>query len=192
MFLEHGVVRDVGFTSGVIAAYLRKAPSERRSVASYDRQPVGSGSHVIKAIVPISHEFQPRKIVEFSITVKQRSHDSPFFLCLHIKDQTEREIFVVASEYLKSGLLRPGDQELKLSINTPWLAPGTYSVDGTLYSAGIIDLYRDACQFEISPNVANDEYSATSAKNAGPILASFSLNIAVQQIGGDSASFTAK
>lgn len=177
IYLKAGKLLMTGESNDVIARY-------QSDVAHHDEEPVsnpafrsGSGTHRIVELRPLSKEFSPRGPMEFLAKIRRHAPEGHFHFSMHFRDEWDVEVFAINSEYLEGLSLRPGDQEVAVRIETPWLPPGDYRADAYLHCNGIIDHWPDACRFRVGADVAVKGYSSASAKNAGKALADFQLQI---------------
>jgi lipopolysaccharide transport system ATP-binding protein len=136
----------------------------------------GTGTHRLEYVKPGVEEFPARTPMRFRAGIKQFREDAPFHYSLHFRNEADEEIFAINSEYLDGGSIPPGNREVEVVIESPWLPPGDYRVEAFLHSAGIIDHWPDACRFQVGSDVATLGYSLSSAKNAGKVLAAFRMN----------------
>ncbi len=177
IYLKSGEMQMSGESGEVIARY-------QSDVAHQDDGPVsnpafrsGSGTHRIQELRPATKEFAPRLPMEFLAKIRQHQPDGAFHFSMHFRDEWDVEVFAINSEYIESLSIRPGDQEIRVRIETPCLVPGDYRVDAYLHCNGIIDHWPDACRFRVGADVAVKGYSSASAKNAGKVLADFKLQV---------------
>jgi len=177
IYLKAGRMLLAGESGEVIAKY-------QSDVAHHDEEPVsnpafrsGSGTHRILELRPATKEFAPRGPMEFTAKIRRNAPEGPFHFSMHFRDEWDVEVFAINSEYLEGVSIRPGDQEITVRIETPWLLPGDYRADAYLHCNGIIDHWPDACRFRIGAGVAVRGYSSASVKNAGKALADFQLTV---------------
>ena len=177
IYLQSGKLLMTGECGAVIARYQSDVSHAGVEPVSNPAFRSGSGTHRIQEIRPASKEFAPRSPLEFLVSIRRHSPEGPFHFSMHFRDEWDVEVFAINSEYLEGLSLEPGDQEVTLRIETPWLPPGDYRADAYLHRHGIIDHWPDACRFHIGADVAVHGYSAASVKNAGKVLADFTLQV---------------
>ncbi len=195
LFVSHNLPAVAALcTKGILLKEGRMVLSDtaENAIAHYKRQGVvtegsgdtlaaaarsGTGTHRIESLNPLTPEFAARSAMTFRVKIAQLKEDAKFHLSLHFRDETDNEIFAVNTEYLDGATLEPGNRELDVIIDSPWLPPGDYRVEAFLHSAGIIDHWPDACRFHIGSDVATHGYSLASAKNAGQVLAAFRVQL---------------
>lgn len=137
----------------------------------------GTGTHRIETIIPAAEEFAAREPINFLTRIRRVRDEANFYLALNFIDETGHRVFGVTTEYLEDSASSQGDQEIEITIESPQLPPGTYRIDADLYSAGIVDLWENACQFRIAPDVAKNGFSGFSARQCGHVLANFTAEI---------------
>jgi len=172
IYLKSGRIELAGDVPTVLARYQGDfgeaidgghAPQYRR----------GTGSHRIERIEPSGGVFAAREPLVFRVSIKQHRDEGPFHIALHFRDKWDTEVFSIDTAYLDDGLLKPGNQELEIRIDSPWLFPGDFRIEAYLHIGGIVDHWPDACRFRVESDVAKFGYSLDSAKNKAHTLASF-------------------
>jgi len=175
VYLKSGEIVMTGESGAVIAKYQNDVVRAADEPAPDPARRSGSGTHRINEIKCAGSGFAPRKPMEFTASIRQHAPDGPFHFSMHFLDEWDTEVFAVNTEYLEGMSLQPGNREVTVRIQTPWLPPGDYRADAYLHCNGIIDHWPDACRFRIGAGVAVGGYSSISAKNAGKALAEFSM-----------------
>ncbi len=158
------------YNADVAAAAQSGAPQDYRTRR-------GTGSHRIESIVPAAEEFPARESMKFVTTIRRFRDEGPFYLALNFMDENGHRVFGVTTEYVEDRASLAGDQVVEIEIDSPQLPPGTYRIDADLYSAGIVDLFENACRFRIAPDVAKNGFSGFSARQCGHVLATFRADI---------------
>ncbi|MFA7345882.1 MAG: ABC transporter ATP-binding protein [Terrimicrobiaceae bacterium] len=177
IYLKSGKMAMSGESGPVISRYQGDVLRPGVEPVSNPAFRSGSGTHRIQEIRPAREEFPPRRPLEFEATIRRHSPEGPFHISMHFRDEWDVEVFAINTEYLEGGSLQPGDQEVTVRIESPWLPPGDYRADAYLHHNGIIDQWSDACRFRIGAGVAVKGYSSASGTNAGKALADFSVQI---------------
>ena len=180
ILLKSGSIAFQGSAQETLAFYAKEiADAASRSSSPEDiNRRKGSGTHRIEWVRPAAEEFPARGSLSFLTAIQRRRDDGVFYLALDFLDDTGRRVFVVTTEYLDNRVSHAGDQEIEIAIDSPWLPPGSYRVDANLYSVtGILDLFENACQFRIAPDVAKNGYSSFSARQCGQVLAAFRADV---------------
>lgn len=175
VYLKSGEIVMTGESGAVIAKYQNDVVRAADEPAPDPARRSGSGTHRIHEIKCVGGEFAPRKPMEFTASIRQHAPDGPFHFSMHFLDEWDTEVFAINTEYLEDMSVQPGNSEVNVRIQTPWLPPGDYRADAYLHCNGIIDHWPDACRFRIGAGVAVGGYSSISAKNAGKVLADFSM-----------------
>ncbi len=174
IYLKNGHLEAMGQTAPILQRYKDDAALAVEATATPAHRR-GSGTHRIATLTPLATEQPARAPLGFCAQIRQHAEDGPFHLSLHLRDEWDSEITALNTEYLERGALAPGDQEVRITLNTPWLPPGDYRVEAFLHSGGIIDHWPDACLFRVGSDVATLGYTHSSAHNAGLVLADFRL-----------------
>jgi lipopolysaccharide transport system ATP-binding protein len=175
--LQDGQLILTDTVENAIACYKKAGiTSEGNSVTLAATARSGTGTHRLESVIPVASEFPARTPLAFRARIKRYQEDARYHFSLHFRDEADNELFSINSEYLDGCSIEPGDREVEVVIDSPWLPPGDYRVEAFLHSAGIIDHWPDACRFHVGSDVATLGYSLASVKNAGKALAAFRLN----------------
>lgn len=176
LYLRSGHLVLAGDTDAILQEY--KNDVARTMETGGSEAPVyrrGSGTHRIVSLTPATPELPARGPLDFKAVIRQHQYDLPFHLSLHVRDEWDTKIFVVATDYLETCSLEPGDQEVSIRVSSPLLLPGDYRVEAFLYMGDIIDHWPDACHFRVGSDVAIHGYSHASVHNAGQVLSDFRI-----------------
>ena len=176
LYLRSGRLALAGDTGAILQEY--KNDVARTMEAGESETPVyrrGSGTHRIVSLTPATPELPARGPLDFKAVIRQHQYDLPFHLSLHVRDEWDTKIFVVATDYLETCSLEPGNQEVSIRVSSPLLLPGDYRVEAFLYMGDIIDHWPDACHFRVGSDVAIHGYSHASAHNPGQVLSDFRI-----------------
>jgi lipopolysaccharide transport system ATP-binding protein len=178
MVLKNGRLAFEGATRDALGFYHQEIAgvTENPTAEDRNRRP-GSGAHRLVSLRPAREEFPSRESVRFVAAIEMRRDEGAFNLAINICNEHGERLFGVNTEYLENGTLEPGDQEVEVTLEFPWLAPGDYLVNADLYAVGILDFWENACRFRIAPDVAKDGYSLASARQCGPVLGKFRAEV---------------
>lgn len=174
IYLKSGSVEADGDIENVLKVY-RGDFSQREEEAMDPNTRRGTGSHRIVKLKPHQHRFSARESMTFDLQIEQFRDEGPFHFAMHVRDKWDTEVFSIDTAYLETGLLRPGNHQLRMEITSPWLFPGEFRVEAFLHYGGIVDHWPDACRFEVDSDVAKKGYTLDSAGNPAHTLASFHI-----------------
>lgn len=173
IYLKAGRVVCTGGISDVLSAYRGALAANESSEPAGFAHRRGSGSHRIAELTPAQDIFGAREPISFRVKIRQFRDEGPFHLSMHIRDEWDSEIFSADTAYLESGPLPAGDQEVEVTIPSPWLFPGDFRIEAFLHIGGIIDHWPDACRFKVDGDVARRGYTLDSGRNRASALADF-------------------
>ena len=114
----------------------------------------GRGTVRITSFKPESALFAPSDPKAFRIKLETRNRlEVPFYLALAFFDEHQRQVLFLDSHH-SNEMLIPGDPvEVRVVLETPWLCPGEYRIDASLYNPECIDEWQDACRFTVSKEI---------------------------------------
>ena len=106
-----------------------------------------------------------------------------YFVSCHVNDRNGTTILQcdsrVSGLWLDAGL----DQKIVLTIRSPWLKPGEYTVDLFVCTeGGIVDHYPQACRFEVSSVLPSAHSASATTYTTGLVLADYRWTISSGEV----------
>jgi lipopolysaccharide transport system ATP-binding protein len=176
--LEHGGLVADGRPEEVVQLYKKRRFSGTPIAAGRPTSREGRGSVHITRVAPEKEEFDPSEPKVFHVDIETRDFlEGPFYLTLSFMDHNRQRLTLIDTRHADRAF-RPGDPiSLSVVLRTPWLCPGEYGIDASLYSWHLIDRWEDACKFSVSsrlpyPGAINEVHIKASA-----VLPDFSFSI---------------
>ena len=174
MYLERGQVKHVGSVAGAIEHYTASFAKAGVAAADPERRP-GSGELRFSRVAPGKETFTcgEVKTVEFSVKC-HRPFAGKYFVSAHIVNELGAVLAQCDSRMV--GMWFDADTPLDghFSFRTPWLKPGRYRVEMFICSAGIMDRFEEACQFEVIPLLPYPAAGNEEATSNGVVFGDFS------------------
>lgn len=134
----------------------------------------GSGELRFQSVSPSKEVFEPNESKEFSFAVPA-NHEWPggYFVSAHVIDEYGRVIAQCDSRLVNFWLDASSPVEASLTIDTPWLRPGGYTVDFFLCRAGVIDAWEGSCAFQVLDVLPYPNTTSADGVSQGLILPDF-------------------
>ena len=173
IYLERGRMIMHGSVDDALTAY--RASFERTSVEHQDadRRPgTGevrfSGAQTSKDV----YESADEKQIEFEVGTASAT-PGDFFVSCHVNN--EQGVTVVQCDSRLVGFWLAPDRSHRgaITIQTPWLKPGRYTVDLFACRAGVLDAWEGACQFEVLPILPYPTATSSDGTENGVVFADF-------------------
>ncbi len=173
VFLERGRLILHGTVDDALAAY--RASFERASLVHLDkdRRP-GTGEIRLDSVQSRQDTYEPAdtKVIEFSVAANVDS-PGPYFVSCHVNDETGMTVLQCDSRLTGYWLDPAQPHKGALSLSTPWLKPGRYTVDMFICRTGILDAWETACQFEVLPILPYPSATSDDGTQNGVVFADF-------------------
>lgn len=179
MYLDRGRLLYDGGVSGALEAYKQSFERPSETAMNAEMRP-GTGYLRLTDVAADKdvYDVGEEMTISFGVaTLQQQVHERFFFTCA-INDENR---FVVAQcdSRLVNFWVDPGEPtQGVVRVRTPWLKPGTYSVDMTIWGIQKTDEWVGACSFQVLPVLP---YPAAASRNAiasGAVLADFDYQYA--------------
>jgi lipopolysaccharide transport system ATP-binding protein len=176
--LESGRMVADGKPEEVVQTYKKR---RFRGTASGDGRPTnrtGRGSVRITRVAPAKEEFDPSEPKVFHVEIETLDPlEGPFYLTLVVLNHNRQLLMVIDTRHADRAFT-PGDPiKLTLVLKTPWLCPGEYCIDASLYSWHSIDTWEDACKFNVSSRLPYPGAIMEVHIKASLVLPEFSFSI---------------
>ncbi len=173
--LDAGRISFTGDASEAIEVYGRQFSATAEQDESRPARRPGSGEYRFGTVRSAKGSYGPAdpKTIHFDIR-HQRSMLGRFYPSAHVVDDRGLEVLQMDGRFVGCWIDDAEQIAGELTINSPWLKPGRYHVDLYLCTeGGIVDLYPQACVFEVN-SVMPYAYSASAnAIASGTVLADF-------------------
>jgi lipopolysaccharide transport system ATP-binding protein len=178
LVLHAGRIAFSGDTQAAVGAYtglFARAAAE----PEVSRRRPGSGEYRFASAAPdrpVYSSADPKRI-RFRI-VHDHSLLGSFYPSAHVLDESGVELLQMDGRFVGCRLSDAEEFQGECVIDHPWLKPGRYSVDLYLCTeAGIVDVFRRACQFEVDSLLPYPHSAAANATAAGLLLANFAWHV---------------
>jgi lipopolysaccharide transport system ATP-binding protein len=176
MYLEKGKLLCYGDVPQAIDYYVRSFERPAMQTGVPQRRP-GTGELRITSVSTTRefYECAGEKTVRFTIE-RFAPFTGRYFLSCHIVDHYGVTILQCDSRMVGHWIDPTDHYEGEFTLRTPWLKPNTYRVDLFICSAGVIDAFEHACQFEILPLLPYPAAGNTEATSAGIVFADYAYD----------------
>jgi lipopolysaccharide transport system ATP-binding protein len=178
LYLQHGQLIYDGTVDGALEVY--KASFERVGnddvIEAAMRQGTGEVRFANARSVKDSFDAAEEKVLEF-VTVPSPQLSSKHHVRCDVLD-ANREIVARCDSRLVEFFVDPRNEvHGTVSLRTPWLRPGVYSVDLSLWGSRVAaDIWEGACSFRVLPILPYSGAGTPAATNGAPVLADFTYS----------------
>jgi lipopolysaccharide transport system ATP-binding protein len=173
ILLERGLLRQHGGVDDCLEAYRKSFAALQAHNTEPDNRP-GSGFARFLMARMSKEVYEPadEKVIDFGIEAGDRLVGK-FYVSCHINDDSGATVLQCDSR-LVGFWVEPGTETSgRLTISTPWLKPGKYSVDLYAIQEGALDVWEHACHFEVLPVLPYPQTTTDDAVAFSPILSDF-------------------
>ncbi len=134
----------------------------------------GSGEIRLASVAPAKEIYEPNEPKEICFQLPA-NQDWPggYFVSAHILDENGVIVAQCDSRLMNFWLDAAKPVEASLTITSPWLRPGRYTVDVFVCRAGVIDAWDGACSFQVIPVLPYPNTSSTDGIENGTVFAEF-------------------
>jgi lipopolysaccharide transport system ATP-binding protein len=138
----------------------------------------GSGEVRVSHVALTKPVYDPAEPKTLSLRLeRKRPLAGPFFVTCHVNDETGRLIVHLDSRHVGVWLDAREHQEVHLTIDSPWLKPGSYFLDiFVCHPFGILDAHYGACRLDVSSVLP---YHGTGLSQSSPatVLADYRFRV---------------
>ena len=174
LYLESGRLLTHGSADAVLEQYKRSFERTAAEQVPASRRP-GSGELRFGDVRIGKDVYLPddEKTIEFVIPAEPEFVGSYFVSC-HINDQDG--VVVLQCDSRLVGFWGDAQEETRatLAIRSPWLRPGTYTVDLFLCKTGILDAWLGGCMFQVLPILPYSDAASAEASSKGVVIGDYS------------------
>ncbi len=173
LYLENGRLVMQGDVDEAIELY--RTSRDRAVLAPTDiERRAGTGELRITSATVSSPLYRTTEDKTIELVVGSNpSFIGKYFVSCHVNDRNGTTILQcdsrVSGLWLDAGL----DQKIVLTIRSPWLKPGEYTVDLFVCSSGVLDAFEGAARFEIHPVLPYEHAVSDEGLASGLVLADF-------------------
>jgi lipopolysaccharide transport system ATP-binding protein len=152
MVLQRGVLVHEGDVDTAVERYLDLSLVEDEDAPALAMRRPGSGEYRFTSMKPQKDTYGggDEKIIEFRIE-RQKHQLGRMYVSANIANEMGMVIAQLDSRLDDFWLDDADTIEGLLKIRTPWLKPGTYTIEAYICAGGIVDKYERACTFQVSP-----------------------------------------
>lgn len=173
VFLDRGRLAYHGPVGGAFDLY--RESFEKFSVEQKDpsRRP-GTGELRASSVEMGEDHFDPASEKTIHIALAANSAMiGKYFVSCHIND-LNGSVLVQCDSRVVGGWYDPAiAQDVTLTVRTPWLKPGRYTVDVYVCKNGVLDAWEGAAGFEVLPHNPYPELAGDESLTRGLVLADF-------------------
>jgi len=141
----------------------------------------------ITSIRPEKRVFDPAGEKRFRIRIVTNDpNESPCYLSLAFVDEHCQGLFILDSRHVDTAITPGQPTEVCVTLRTPWMRPGEYSVQAELLNFDLIDKWENACRFGVSNELPYSRVIRADAIDWSLVLPEFSA--AVSHVSADQPS----
>jgi len=172
VFLRGGRLICAGDTQSVVDEYLTSFTQGEQEDQQPDRRS-GTGEYRFVAVRPTREYFSPdeEKAIWFQIE-RRRGKLPQVYLAAHLFNSQGVEIAQFDSRLVGQWAKDREVTEGIVSFTTPWLKPGSYRIDLSIWEDDIVDRFEGACTLNVSP-VLPYPNSAQHGPSGGMVFGDF-------------------
>jgi len=174
IYLDRGRLAFHGGVPGALELYRRSFEKFAIEQKDASRRP-GTGELRALAVEVADEQVEPN--AEKSVVIHLGTNPEMlgrYFVSCHIND-LNGSVMVQCDSRVVGGWYEPDREHMvTLTMRTPWLKPGRYTVDVFVCQAGILDSWEGAAAFEVLPHNPYPELAGDEAVSSGLVLADFS------------------
>ncbi len=178
IFLKNGKLLYQGDIKKVIDLYLGEFSGPGAAANSDpDRRP-GTGEYRFDRIAAEKDLFTGAEEKKFRFSLSRRRETlGQMYLGAHIMNSKGEMVAQCDSRLMEHRVVDGQTIRGEFSFRTPWLKPGSYWLDLSLCTPGIvIDFYESACHFDVSPVMPYPGTITEDGTAHGAVFADFSWN----------------
>jgi len=173
LYLENGRLIMQGSVDDAIELYQTSRDKVHLAQTDIDRRPGSGELRITSATIssPLYRTTEPRTI-EF-VVGSNPDFIGKYFVSCHVNDRHGTTLLQCDSRVTGLWLDADQDQKVALTISSPWLKPGEYSIDLFVCNAGVLDSFEGAARFEIHPVLPYPQAISGEGLENGLVLADF-------------------
>ena len=181
VYLSNGEMGYSGKVTDAIGHYKTKLSGSGNNQME-PRRRSGNGDYRFTSVMTSSACYEPSedKIIKFTICKHNPSATGKFAVRLNIADANGVTILQCDSRVVGHWIRRPEGHRGALTIRTPWLKPGAYTIDAFVVGepgVGFIDKFERAAEFEVSELLPYSHFAISAATAEGLVFADFSYSV---------------
>ena len=177
--LQDGRLEADGDTKSVVELYQKRTASlEDQDVPEASANRPGRGTMRISSIRPEQRVFDPAAEKRFFVRIVTNDPtELACHLALAFANESNQELFILDTRHV-SASIRPGrPTEVSVTLRTPWMRPGEYSIKAELLNFDLIDSWENACRFGVSNELPYSQVISTEAIEWSLVLPDFSASV---------------
>ncbi|MFI2753356.1 polysaccharide ABC transporter ATP-binding protein [Cellulomonas sp. P22] len=173
LYLENGRLVLQGPVDEAIELYQTSRDRAQLAATDIERRP-GTGEVRITSAAISSPLYRTTEAKTLELVVGANPEFvGRYFVSCHVNDRHGTTILQCDSRVDGLWLDAATDQKVALTIGSPWLKPGEYSVDLFVCSSGVLDAFENAARFEIHPVLPYPNAVSDEGLENGLVLADF-------------------
>lgn len=173
LYLDRGRLVFHGDVPSALERYRQSFATFALEQQDASRRP-GTGEIRALAVEMGEEHAEPGAAVSVIISVGRNADLlGRYFLSCHVND-VNGGVIAQCDSRLVGGWYDPAEERtITLTMTSPWLRPGRYSVDVFVCQMGILDTWQGAAAFEVLPHNPYPHLAGDEATGAGVVLADF-------------------
>lgn len=173
LYLQHGKLLFQGAVDDALSLYRSSFDTWAAAQRTAESRP-GTGDVRISSVEMTETFYEPAddKVARISIDAHPNFPGSYFVSC-HVSDLNGTVVAQCDSRVAGLWLDPKSSHRLTLTMSSPWLKPGRYSVDVFACHQGVLDDWQGAATFEVLPHPPYAHPSTPDATESGMVFADF-------------------
>lgn len=174
LYLDRGKLAFDGSVAGALAVYRDSFERVGGNDAIEAAARPGSGAVRLANVRTLKDSFDAaeEKVLEFS-TLASQGTKGRFHLCCDIRDENRVVVARCDSRLVEFWIDPREEAHGTLTLRTPWLSAGVYTVDCTVTGAQVADRWEGACSFRVLPILPYPGAAPEGALGEAPVLSDF-------------------
>ncbi len=173
LYLERGRLQYEGGVAEVLDVYKRSFEVPTQESLEAAMRP-GVGTARFGQVTPDKNAYDAaeEKVISFSVNVSPGLTERLCVICV-INDENRMPVVLCDSRLIDFWIKPSESVKAVMSLRTPWLKPGTYSVDMVLRGADLVDEWSACCSFQVLSVLPYPVATSRWATSVGVALADF-------------------
>lgn len=175
LYLDRGRLAFHGRVPEALASYRQSFDRFAAEQTDPDLR-AGTGALRARTVEVAEENVEPGEEIAVQVHVG-RNPDlvGRYFISCHLNDANGMIIAQCDSRAV-GGWFDPGQEQTStLTVRSPWLKPGRYTVDVFICQAGVLDAWEGAASFQVLPHYPYPEISSSDAVGRGVVLPDFTF-----------------
>lgn len=173
LYLDRGRLVFQGDVPGALERYRQSFAKFALEQQDASRRP-GTGEIRARLVEMEEDHVEPGSDVSVVIRVGRNPEVvGRYFVSCHVCDMNGTVIVQCDSRLVGGWYDASDERTMALTVRSPWLRPGRYTVDVFVCQVGVLDSWQGAAAFEVLPHNPYPELAGDEATSQGVVLADF-------------------